>query len=118
MLLFILFISLAQAHNCCAPKIKPKPRCQTKILYVNKVIEKPITITKEKIIVKKVPKKNRLSGLAGLGPTRLNISPTEAALERGVVGGVQYQRMLGDTFSIGVQVQSNESVLGIVGIDF
>lgn len=129
MLLF-LTISVAEVHaQCCAPK-PVCPKVRTKI--VTKVVEKPVIVEKEKVVVvkqdvpyvmtrtfiKKVQKKNRISFLGGTGPTKVSATSEEVRLERGAVVGVQYQRMLGDSLSVGIQVQSNQTVLGSIGIDF
>lgn len=122
-------------QNDCEPK-KPKIKYITKTKVVEKVVEKivekpvPFIVEKEviykelvpvevtKTIYKKIQKKNRISVLGGSGPTHLSLVPTEARLERGTVFGVQYQRMLGNTLSIGIQGQSNQTVLGSIGLDF
>ncbi len=39
-------------------------------------------------------------------------------LNRGAVGGAMYQRLIGETFSVGIQAQTNQTVLGVVGFDF
>jgi len=130
--LAFLMSSAAFGHECC-----PKPECQQskpKIITRTKVVEKPVPVIVEQERVKvvsqmvpvkvtqtvyrKVQKKNRISLLGGTGPTRVSIAQSEVRLERGVIVGAQYQRMLGDSLSVGVQVQSNETVLGSVGLDF
>jgi hypothetical protein len=68
--------------------------------------------------VKKIQKQNRISGLVGMGPTNLVVTPSAASIERGIVIGVQYQRMINEQLSLGVQIQSNETALGVIGIDF
>lgn len=67
--------------------------------------------------------KNRVSLLAGDGPRdglKRTETPTTVTIESktGVVGGVQYQRLLTDRISVGAQVQSNESALISVGLEF
>ena len=79
---------------------------------VVKVVDRPIPVPVTHTVIKKVYKKNRISALGGMGPTRMSITQSAVNLERGLVLGVQYQRMLNDSFSVGVQVQSNETVLG------
>jgi hypothetical protein len=125
-------MAMADCCDCRCPKPKPvcKPRIITKTVTVEKpvitekvvVVEKPTikerVIVKEQIVVKKVYKKNRVSLLAGSGPTRLEKDSPKVNLLREPVGGIQYQRMFSNSFSIGVQVQTNETVLGSVGIDF
>lgn len=67
--------------------------------------------------------KNRVSALGGVAPNgKLSAAQvgTTAVVESqyGAVGGLQYQRKLGDRFSVGAQVQTNQSALGILGFDF
>jgi hypothetical protein len=134
--LAFLISSAAFGHECC-----PKPECQqakpkviTRTKVVEKIVEKPVPVIVEQERVKVVPqmvpvkvtqtvyrkvqKKNRISLLGGTGPTRVSTTQSEVRLERGAVVGAQYQRMLGDSLSVGVQVQSNETVLGSIGLDF
>lgn len=71
----------------------------------------------------KDPHKNRISLLGGRGPKagvdRTN-NPTNVEVEsrEGTIGGAQYQRLLTEKLSVGAQVQSNDSVLVNVGLDF
>jgi hypothetical protein len=136
LIVMALILTGAYAKAQCCPtqceQPKPKPKVITRTKVVEKVVEKPVPVVKEvvkvvdrpvpvhvtKTVVKRVQKKNRISVLGGTGPTDLDVTPLEARLERGLVFGVQYQRMLSEDLSIGVQVQSNETVLGSVGIDF
>lgn len=69
--------------------------------------------------------KNRVSGLIGKGTqsgvnTDNSQAPNKVSVENntGTVGGVQYQRMLNDTISIGVQGQTNKTGSLLLGIDF
>jgi hypothetical protein len=113
--------------GCCAAK-PCKPKTVTKV--VEKIVEKPVIVPVEKIVyvdrvvekkveVKAKRKKNRVSLLAGVGPTRLDrYSETRVDLIRGPVGALQYQRLLNDTLSIGLQGQTNSTILGVVGLDF
>jgi hypothetical protein len=69
------------------------------------------------------PEKNRLSLLGGNGPKEgLNRHKTATKVtvesDVGAVGGLQYQRLLDHGLSLGIQGQSNESVLVNIGIDF
>jgi hypothetical protein len=69
------------------------------------------------------PNKNRVSLLGGHGAQAgLNSSvsgtTTEVESKTGLVGGAQYQRMLNDTLSIGVQGQTNKTGSLLLGIDF
>jgi hypothetical protein len=103
-------------------------------MVVEKIVEKPIIVEQERVqvvkqavpvvvtktvtVYKKVQKKNRISLLGGSGPTKVVVTSSDVRLERGAVVGAQYQRMVGESLSIGVQVQSNETVLGSIGLDF
>jgi hypothetical protein len=70
------------------------------------------------------PKRNRVSGLLGNvaqgGLNRNDANPETVEVESnvGVVGGVMYQRLLTDRLSLGVQVQTSETALGVVGVEF
>jgi len=69
------------------------------------------------------PEKNRISLLGGKGPQNdLDVSKTATKVrvesEFGAVGGVQYQRLITDEISLGIQGQTNESVLLNIGLDF
>lgn len=67
---------------------------------------------------------NRFSALGGSGPkgnlTTTQVSPSQVRVETnsGFVGGLQYQRKLSNRFSVGAQVQTNESASMLLGIDF
>lgn len=121
-------------NGCCAPKscqAKSKVKVVTKIVVVEKQVfvpvevEKPVyvdrTIVVEKpvVVVKRVHKKNRISLLGGMGPVKLDqVSPSQTNLNRGLVGGAMYQRSLNGSWNIGIQGQTNQTVLGVVGFDF
>ena len=67
--------------------------------------------------------KNRVSVLGGAGPSnRLKVKQTGSTVEvstaTGAVGGLQYERNLNDRFSVGAQVQTNESALLLFGVGF
>lgn len=67
--------------------------------------------------------KNRVSLLGGDGPnTKVDVerSGNTVSMESktGAVGGVQYQRSITDRLNLGVQLQSNETGLISVGLDF
>ena len=85
------------------------------------IVEKPVTkvVVVTKTVVRTVKRKNRISLLGGAGPTSFTQpSINQVNLVTGPVGGVQYQRNVTDTVSLGVQVQTNQTILGIVGFDF
>ena len=67
--------------------------------------------------------KNRISVLGGQGPdNKLSISRDATSVsvesETKPIAGVQYQRLITDKISVGAQVQTNESALLSVGLDF
>lgn len=67
--------------------------------------------------------RNRVSVLSGHGPKsylKTSSSPTvtEISTDVGFVGGLQYQRMLNDMISLGVQGQSNRTGSILLGLDF
>ena len=69
------------------------------------------------------PRKNRVSLLGGHGAkagldSSSNGSVVEVESRTGVVGGAQYQRMLGERLSIGGQLQSNKTGSLLLGLDF
>jgi hypothetical protein len=83
-----------------------------------KVVPQMVPVKVTETVYRKVQKKNRISLLGGTGPTRLSTTKSEVRLERDVIVGAQYQRVLTDSLSVGVQIQSNETVLGSIGLDF
>jgi hypothetical protein len=67
--------------------------------------------------------KNRVSALGGYGSrNKLATSTTSTTVEvensRGLVGGLQYQRLITDELSIGAQAQTNKTGLLLIGLDF
>jgi len=116
--------------GCCEPKCKQqKPKVITKTVVKEVIVEKPVEVIVEKpvdhtiyvtkTVTKKVQKKNRISLLGGLGPTRIDQPQNNRVdLIRGPVGGAMYQRMLNESLSVGIQGQTNQTVLGTVGFDF
>lgn len=64
-------------------------------------------------------KRNRLSVLGGSGPSGdLNKEGSRVSTEHEPFVGLQYQRLINENLSLGIQVQTNESVAGSVGWDF
>lgn len=112
--------------GCCAAQpCKPKMKIVTKTVVVEKVVEKRVEVpvyidrTETKVVTKRVQKKNHISLLGGMGPTKLDqVAPNQTNLNRGAVGGVMYQRSLTESLNIGIQGQTNQTVLGTVGFDF
>ena len=86
--------------------------------------KREVMITKELITCRKFESApNRVSVLGGQGPTghldrQGNTDHTTVSTDVDFVGGVQYQRMLSERLSIGVQVQSSKTTLGVIGLDF
>ncbi len=115
-------------NSCSKPKIIVKKVIVEKPIVVEKVVEVEKPTVKilyvdrpviQKQVVTKKNKKNRISLLGGVGPVGLTQpSSTEIDLVRGPVGGIMYQRLITDRVSLGIQGQTNSTVLGIVGWDF
>jgi hypothetical protein len=110
-------IRLADGRESTVPaeKFKVVPRLQQFL----------ITKTKQQTTTMCSADKNRLSVLAGKGPKNgLDVdksqAPNKVSVENeyGGVGGLQYQRLVTDRVSVGAQVQTNESVLLGIGIEF
>lgn len=67
--------------------------------------------------------RNRIRVLGGVGPSGgLNISSTPSSAtistDSGAVLGVGYDRLINDKLSVGGQIQTNDTVLINVGVDF
>lgn len=85
-----------------------------------------VTKTRKNTVVscqKPRERKNEVSGLVGYGETgKLNteVTPTEINVEtkQGAVFGLQYQRLVTDKISVGIQGQSNGTGMGVVGVEF
>jgi hypothetical protein len=134
--LALLLTSAFAKAQCCPSQCESQPKVKyiTKTKVVEKIVEKPVPFVVEKEVVKLIDrpvlvkttktvykndqKKNRISVLGGTGPTKLGVSTEEARLERGAVFGVQYQRTTQSGLSLGLQIQSNQTVLGSAGLDF
>lgn len=123
-------INVNVGKGCCPEKpCKQKTKVVTKV--VEKIVEKrvevavPVPYEVEKRVVetrtitKRVHKKNRISLLGGMGPTRIDQPQNNRVdLLRGPVGGAMYQRSLSESWNAGIQLQTNQTVLGSVGYDF
>ncbi len=95
---------------------KPKPVAEPKVITVE-VIKECAVIEPAK------PLKNRLSLLGGYGSqSGLDVSRagSRATVEAqlGLVVGAQYQRMVTERFSLGVQGQTNKTCSVLFGVDF
>lgn len=83
-----------------------------------------VTRVKEtKTVTCSTNKSNRVSLLGGYGArnglsSSTDSSSTTVESSTGVVGGAQYQRMLNDRWSLGVQGQTNETGSLLFGMDF
>lgn len=79
---------------------------------------------KEKIVYRKRKvRKNRVRLLGGYGPEEVEVnkkSSSHATLDedKGLVLGLGYDRLLDDRWSIGGQIQTNETYLLNIGLDF
>jgi hypothetical protein len=115
----IILASISSNAECCATQCQlPKPKVITRTKVVERVIEKPVIVTVKETVEKRVSKKNRIAILGGVGPARLTVTSSEAKVDQKAVFGLQYQRVLEEGLSVGVQAQSNSTVLGSVGIEF
>jgi hypothetical protein len=117
----IILAGLTANAECCVVQCQPpKPKVITKTKVVERVIEKPVFVPvyRTEVIEKRVRKNNRISLLAGVGPSRLVETNSKISMEVGSTIGLQYQRMIEDDLSVGLQLQNNRTVLGIIGIDF
>lgn len=111
-------ITLANGKSSTVPseKFKVVPRVQQYI------IKTAAHITKETCTIND-PNKNRVSALGGYGSrNKLATSTTSTTVEvensRGLVGGLQYQRLITDVLSVGAQAQTNKTGLLLIGLDF
>jgi glyceraldehyde-3-phosphate dehydrogenase/erythrose-4-phosphate dehydrogenase len=80
-------------------------------------------VTKVSSCTTNTPNKNRLSLVGGHGTksgleTTVTGTTTEVETRAGLIGGAQYQRMLNDTISVGVQGQTNKTGSVLIGVDF
>jgi len=111
-------VTLADGKSSTVPAelFKVVPRKQEKI--VTKVQN-----TKVVSCTNNITSKNRVSALGGYGSQGgLNVSNNGSRVEveskMGAVGGLQYQRLLTDELSVGVQVQTNSASSLLIGFDF
>jgi len=99
--------------------------CEPRIIYVDRIVEveKEVYFFHEKTVKVDVTKKNRVSVLAGYGPTDnigyTILSPTvvEVQDENRASLGVQYMRDLG-RFNVLIQTNTNKSSAIGLGINF
>lgn len=100
-----------------AEKFKVVPRKQQFI--VQKTKQKDIISCETKA----EKEKNRISVMAGNGTQSgmdVEKTPSKVTIENkvGPVGGLQYQRLITEKISLGGQVQTNDSVMVNIGLDF
>ncbi len=111
-------VRLADGKETTVPaeQFKVVPRKQQFVTTKTEVVTMKTCTTND-------PRKNRVSLLGGHGAKPgLTTSGSPSALEVesrvGVVGGAQYQRMLGERLSVGGQLQSNKTGSLLLGLDF
>ena len=114
-------VKQADGKESCVPAEKFKVVARKQQFIVTKV--KTTDTTTCTVFEKAEKEKNRVSLLAGNGPKEglertNNGSKVTVESRVGAVGGVQYQRLLNDRISVGAQLQSNESALVNIGLDF
>lgn len=114
----IIIIVQADGKQSAVPaeKFKVVPRKQ------QRVVSKVATNT-TKLCQTPSEFKNRVSLLAGRGTKSgldKSASPTRVDIESriGAVGGLQYQRLLTEKISVGVQGQTNQTGSLMIGLDF
>ena len=119
MLLFILAFFFGVRANAQTAPIMCCPKCPDA-----KVVTKWKTKTVNKVqIVKEVEtvkehRHHNINLLLGTGPRYVEVVPNEARLKRNVVGGIQYHYTTESGFNLGGQILSNDTYLGLVGIQF
>jgi len=111
-------VTLANGKSSTVPaeRFKVVPRFQQ---YIIKTAQNTTTET----CTINDPNKNRVSALGGYGSrNKLSTSTTGNTVEvensRGLVGGLQYQRLITDVLSVGAQAQTNKTGLLLIGLDF
>ena len=111
-------VRLADGKETTVPaeQFKVVPRKQQFVTTKTEVITMKTCTTND-------PRKNRVSLLGGQGTksgltTSGSASVVEVESRTGLVGGAQYQRMLGERLSIGGQLQSNKTGSVLLGLDF
>lgn len=106
------------AKRDCGPQLKKKDA------EIKKRDQEIVALKKQIEESNKEPKrKNRISLLAGQGPQEglkqeRNGSSVSVESKVGMIGGLQYQRLITDRVNLGLQLQTNKTILGSVGLDF
>jgi hypothetical protein len=111
-------VRLADGRESTVPaeRFKVVPRKQQ---FLAKVIKTEKTVS----CITNTPRKNRVSVLGGHGAqeglkSTASGSSTTVESNVGLVGGAQYQRMIGERWSLGVQGQTNKTGSLLLGIEF
>lgn len=114
----MIVVRLANGKETTVPaeRFKVVPRKQ-QVIVTKVEVEKRVFCTMNE------PSKNRASLVGGYGArnglkTTTNGTTTTVETSSGMVGGLQYQRMLNDRLSIGVQGQTNNTGSLLLGLDF
>lgn len=112
-------VRLADGKESTVPAEKFKVVARKQQFLVNKTKETNSTTC----ISEAEAKKNRISLLAGKGSQAglnrtTNGDTVTVETKVGLLGGAAYQRLLTDKFSVGIQAQTNKSLLLDVGLDF
>ena len=110
-------VKLADGKESCVPAEKFKVVARKQQFIVTKTSQKDVTTCSAE------KERNRISLLGGSGPKKgldVTRSATQVTIESqsGFVGGLQYQRLITDKVFIGGQIQSNDSALVNIGLDF
>jgi hypothetical protein len=113
-----IIVRLANGKESSVPaeKFKVVPRKQQ---YITKTAAH---LTKTSCTIS-TNEKNRVALLGGRGAQNGLDSSTDGttvsvASKVGLVGGLQYQRLLGKRVSLGIQGQTNKTLSGMIGLDF
>jgi len=113
----VIIVRTADGRESTVPaeKFKVVPRKQQFITTKTKQLEKTVCSAEQN--------KNRVALLGGQGPKGgfdKSATATTVTVESrvGVIGGLQYQRLVTDRISVGAQLQDNKSALLSVGLDF
>ncbi len=114
----LIIVRLADGRESTVPaeQFKVVPRRQQFIVTKLETSRVTSCITNE-------PRKNRVAVLGGYGArngltTSRSGDTVTVESSSGAVGGAQYQRMLNDRWSVGVQGQTNETGSLLLGLDF
>ena len=120
--------AMASSCPCHKKAAKKKLACPTRVVVVEKPVEKIVetVVYKNLAVVHTVTKRkmNLVQLLGGVGPNGIDVTRNGTAIEAeqkyGFVGGLGYSRRLGSDSDLllGVQGMSNKSGLLSLGIEF